>query len=332
MAQDVVTARDVAAAGAGPQFPNAERIRQVLDEALAAESFRRTAYSNEVLSLFQQAWAVAAHRRSRQVTIFHLAYALVFNHRKAGTEMAECLGSDVEAFAVGCILQLMPLGVSTGDADVVPPAVGTVRWVGEAIALARRRGQPGELLPEHLIRVVLEGTVPDHELARLRTAARVGRARIETVLGPRPTPPMTPVAPCSPGDIITHMEKVEGAASIDGGVSATELRALLEEFAQRQTVDADDQKRTLTRIESLIEKRSTQITQRVMPIDDVIKKLGVIEQQVVAVAEALPRPPSGARLAAAIVAVLAIGIAAGMALTQLQPGTPVAQTMPASAK
>ena len=221
MAQDVVTARDVAApTGVAHGLPDTQRISEILTDALGS----RTTYSPAVQSLFQQAWAVAAHRQSRLVTVYHLAYALVFNHREAGTEMAEYLGSDVDAFAVGCILQLMPLGVSTGDADVVPPAVGTVRWLIVAVELARRRNRPAELLPQDLVRAVLDDALDPSERDALRRAARVGKARHDTVLGPKSVPSIS-AAPSSPSAIIQHMEEVERGHSQVSEVG--ELLALL---------------------------------------------------------------------------------------------------------
>ena len=182
MTQDVVTARDVAApAAVTPQPPDVQLICEKLNEALVAESFARITYSSSIQFLFQQAWAVAAHKRSTQVTIFHLAYALVFDHPEAGKKLAEHLGSDVDSFAIGCILQLLPLGVSTGDAGIVPPAVGTVRWLGEAIALANKRANRSELLPVDLVNAVLDGVLPASERGRLRRAARVGNARRDAV-------------------------------------------------------------------------------------------------------------------------------------------------------
>jgi hypothetical protein len=136
MTQDVVTAKEVAAPDTVTlRLQDAQLICVKLDEALVKESYRRTAYSEPVRSLFQLAWAVASHKRSVQVTVYHLAYALVCGHLEDGKELAVCLGSDVESFAVGCILRLLPLGLSTGDRDIVPPSVDAARWLGEGVAL-----------------------------------------------------------------------------------------------------------------------------------------------------------------------------------------------------
>ena len=319
MAQDVVTARDVAApTGVAHGLPDTQRISEILTDALGS----RTTYSPAVQSLFQQAWAVAAHRQSRLVTVYHLAYALVFNHREAGTEMAEYLGSDVDAFAVGCILQLMPLGVSTGDADVVPPAVGTVRWLTVAVELARRRNRPAELLPQDLVRAVLDDALDPSERDALRRAARVGKARHDTVLGPKSVPSIS-AAPSSPSAIIQHMEEVERGHS--QGSEVGELLALFGEFEQRYGADVADQKQARARVEALIDRRLASMEQRALPIEDVMSKLATIDRRVVAVEQALPRPPSSARLAAAIVTVIALGGAAGVVLTQLQLGSRLAQ-------
>lgn len=325
MSQDVVTARDVAApAGAVHALPDAQRICEILTDALGS----RTAYSPAVQTLFQQAWAVAAHKRSSRVTVFHLAYALAFDQPEAGKEMAECLGTDVDAFAVGCVLQIMPLGVSTGDADIVPPAVGTVRWISEAVDLARRRSRPPELQPQDLVRAVLDDALPASERDALRRAARVGNARHDTVLGPKSLPSLA--APSSPRDIIQHLEEVEKGHS--DGSEVGELLTLFGAFEQRHDADVADQKQARARVEALIESRPTRIEQHMMPVDDVMAKLDAIERRVTAVEQALPRPPSGARLAAAIVAVMLLGGAAGLALTQLQPGTRLVPPVSASVR
>ena len=326
MTQDVVTAKDVAApATVTLRLQDAQLICEKLDEALAAESFDRATYSSSVQSLFQQAWAVAAHKRSRQVTIHHLAYALVFDHPEAGKKLAEYLGSDVDSFAVGCILQVLPLGVSTGDSDIRPPSVGTVRWLGEAGALARERGKQSEILPEDLVRAVLEGGLPTSELRALRRAALVGNARHDAVLGPRSVPSIA-AAPSSSRDIIKHMEEVEkGRAAAGPTDDLTNLVELLEEFELRHTADVADQKQVL----ASADKRLALIEQRVQTIDDVMRKLEKIDRRL----EELPRTPSGARLAAAIVAVLTLGVAAGLALRFPQlVGSLLAQVFSASAK
>lgn len=97
MAQDVVTAREVAApVETALQFQDAERIGEKLDEALAEQGYRGTAYSGPVRNILQLAWAVAAHKQSTRVTVYHLAYALAFDSRDDGERLAEYLESDVD--------------------------------------------------------------------------------------------------------------------------------------------------------------------------------------------------------------------------------------------
>lgn len=317
MAQDLVTAKDVAVhADDAFRFQDAQLICEKLDEALAFERFNRTSYSPSVQHLFQQAWAVAAHKSSRQVTIHHLAYALVFNHPDDGKKLAEYLTTDVDSLALGCILQILPLGVSTGDAAILPPAVGTVRWVGHAVSLARATGRRSELLSEHLVEAVLGSVLPDQERAALRKAVRVGHARHGVVLGPRLVKLMA-VPPSSSRDIIKHMEEVERGSVAGGPAENPNLVELLEEFDERRTADSADQKQALT----LANKRLALIEQRVLPIDDVMCKLEGIDHRVSVLSGALPAPPSGARVAAAIIAVLILGVAIGLALTFWQPGS-----------
>jgi hypothetical protein len=302
MTDDVVTAREVAAPSTDAlPLQDAQLICEKLNDALAAESFDRATYSRSVRSLFQQAWAVAAHKNSVQVTIYHLAYALVFHNPETGKKLAEVLGSDVDSFAVGCILCILPLGVSTGDAEIVPPAVGTVRWLGQAVVLALERGRRSELLPDDLVRAVLDGAVPAAERVALRRAARVGNARHDTVLGSRPVPSIA-AAPPSSRDIIKHMEEVEKGYSPDPESDVTDLRTVLEEFEERYSADVKDHKHALARIEMLLDRRLT-------------------------------RAPSAATLAAWIVAVLTLGVAAGLALRFSQAvGSLLAQFFLASVK
>ena len=74
MIQDVVTARDVAAPSQiAVQQQDLQRICEALDKALVYENFRHPKYSEQFASLLKLAWAIAAHKRSRQVTLFHLA-------------------------------------------------------------------------------------------------------------------------------------------------------------------------------------------------------------------------------------------------------------------
>src|SRR5262245_36788140 len=112
MAQDLVTAKDVEVA---LQFQDAQLICDILDEALPKESYPRTAYSQPVRSMFQVAWAAASHARNTQVTVYHLAYALLRSQSETGKDLADCLGTDADSFAVGCVVGFLTLGVSTGD-------------------------------------------------------------------------------------------------------------------------------------------------------------------------------------------------------------------------
>jgi hypothetical protein len=312
MTQDVVTAKEVAApATVTLRLQDAQPICDKLNEALAKESYRRTTYSEPVRSVFQLAWAVASHKRSVQVTVYHLAYGLVCRHLEAGKELAASLGSDVESFAVGCILRLLTLGLSTGDKDVVPPSIDAVRWLGEGVALALKRGQRSELLPEDLVRAVQEDSIPHSVRAQLRAAARLGTARRDAILGPRSVPSV-PAAPSSPSEIIKQMEEVEkGRAAAGPTDDLTNLVELLEDFEQRHTADVADQKQALASAGN----RLVLIEQRVQAIDDVMNRLERIDRRL----EELPRTPSGARLTVAIVAVLTLGVAVGLALRFPQP-------------
>jgi len=88
MTQDVVTAKEVAIPAAVTLPPqDAQPICDKLDRALKEERYRRTAYSEPVRSLFQLAWAVASHKRTRQVTVYHLRCP-----RQRATDFTSCLG------------------------------------------------------------------------------------------------------------------------------------------------------------------------------------------------------------------------------------------------
>jgi len=105
------------------------------------------------------------------------------------------------------------------------------------------------------------------------------------------------------------MEEVEkGRAAAGPTDDLTNLVELFEEFEQRQTNDVANQKQA---------------------IDDVMSKLEKIDRRL----QELPRSPSGARLAATIVAVITLGVAAGLALRFPQPwGSLLAQVFSASVK
>jgi hypothetical protein len=122
------------------------------------------------------------------------------------------------------------------------------------------------------------------------------------------------------------MEEVEkGRAAAGPTDDLTNLVELLEEFEQRHTADVADQKQVMTSAD----KRLAFIEQRVQAIDGVVSKLETIDRRL----QELPRTPSGARLAAAIVAVLTLGVAAGLALRFPPPlGSLLAQVFSASVK
>lgn len=330
MPQDVVTARDVAAPTAAGtlQFHDALQICDALNRALTDENYRRAGYSEQSRSLFQLAWAVASHKHSTQATVYHLAYALVCRDPEAGKAMAESLKCDAGSFAVGCVLRILNLGVSTGDAAIVPPAVDAVRWVGSAAALAQMRGRQAELQPEDLVQAVLGDTIPSSVRAHLRAAALRGRAHGDAVLGER----QVTAAPSTASEIIEQFEKVErGRLAAGPSDDVTNLIELIEQLDQRHAAEVYQQNRLLDHIKSLVETRPTGIEQHVLPVDDVMTKLNTIERRVNSLEEALPRPPSGAWLAAAIVTVMLLGGAAGLILAELQSvsrlGPPVSASL-----
>jgi len=333
MAQDVVTAREVAApAEVSLQFQDAELICEAVNDALQFHGFHRALYSEPTQSLLRLAWAVASHKHSRQVTVYHLGYALVCQHPTVGKELAECLRCDAESFAVGCILRLLPLGLSISNTAIVRPSVDAARWLGEAGVLAQQRDEQNELQPEDLVRAVRENTIPHSVRVQLRTAARLGGARRDAVLGPRPV--QSPLlAPSSPREIIKQMEEVEKGRALAGPTDElTNLVELLEEFEQRHNADVADQKQALARIEAMIGEGAAPTEQRALHIDDILNKLGKIDHRVGALDDALPRPLSTVRLAAAIVAVLTLGVAVGLTLTLLPPGLRISQFVSVSAK
>ena len=295
MTQDVVTARDAAAlADVTLRFQDAQLICQKVDLALKDEGYRPSGYSEPLLKLFQLAWAVASHKHSRQVTVYHLAYALACNHPEAGRDLAEWLEGDVGSFTVGCFLKLLSLGLVQRDEGIVEPAVDAVRWLGAAFALAKK----SQLRPEHLVQVIKDDTVPHSVRTPLRAAARLGVFRRDAVLGER-LPQLPAAAPASAPDIIKHMQEIEkGGADSGLTIDITNLIKLFDDFEDRYSADVDEHKRALARIEESIDQR-------------------------------LPSTLSGALLAAAIIAVLILGGVTGLGMTRLLPGWIVAQ--PASA-
>jgi hypothetical protein len=296
MGQDLVTAKDVAAPNdVALQFQDAQLICDILDEALAKESYGRVAYSQSVRSLFQVAWAAASHTQNVQVTVYHLAYALIRSQSETGKELADCLGTDAESFAVGCVLRFLTLGVSTGNRDTAPPAVDAVRWLGEGAALALKRGEHSELLPTDLVRAVQEGTIARSVRRHLSRAAGLGAVRRDVILGSRSVSSI-PTTPPTPEDIVKDIEKVETGRAAAGSTDLSDLDVVLDEFENQRQILAS------------IEKRLTHLQKQL-------------------------RAPSGARLAAAIVLVLTLGVAAGLALQFPQPwGSLLAQVFSASVK
>lgn len=349
MSQELVTSTDVATANVtfADQLREAQSICERLNEALLVAGYKPTNFSTDVQLLLQQAWAVASHKRNTQVTIYHIAYALVFKSPNVSTELAEYLETDVDAFAVGCILHILSLGVAASVSDkedvVLGPAVGVTRWVGQAAILARLRGQGSELQPSDLVKVILERKLPDHEQGTFRKVARVGNARYGTVIGPKPA---RPIAEAQSSDIIEHLQDVEHGTD-------TTILLSFNKFEERYSNDIDAQNLALTSANerlavieegvsrwfnavdaraSATDTRLAEIEQYVRPIDDIASKLGVIDGHVLELEKRLPRPPSGVRLSAAIVAVLALGVIAGHGLTTLQINSPDVSTLAASEK
>lgn len=309
MTQEIVTAREVAASAvATPQYHDAQIICDRLDQYLSEANFRPGNYSIEVRSLFKKAWDVAHRYNNSRVTVFHLACALVSEPSPAEQELSEFLECESEQLFVGCALKFLGLGSSTGDADPIPPSVGAVRWLGVALALASRRGNRSELLNKDLVQALRDVVIPGSVLADLRSAALRGKQRRDAVLGPRPAQPEA----VPPRDIMDFLEVVNQKQAATGQLEETrnigEFLSRIDEFDERCAANWAEQK-------GLIEKadrRLALIEQRVLPMDDVRRKLEMVDRRIAA----LPQPPSGTWLAAAIAAVLALGAGTGLILTQ----------------
>ena len=245
MTQDVVTARDAAAlADVTLRFQDAQLICQKVDLALKDEGYRPSGYSEPVLKLFQLAWAVASHKHSRQVTVYHLAYALACNHPEAGRDLAEWLEGDVGSFTVGCFLKLLSLGLVQRDEGIVEPAVDAVRWLGAAFALAKK----SELRPEHLVQVIKDDTVPRSVRTPLRAAARLGVFRRDAVLGREVASIASRCPSFSPRYHQAYAGDREGRRADSGlTIDITNLIKLFDDFEDRYSADVDEHKRALAR-------------------------------------------------------------------------------------
>jgi len=327
MAQEIVPAREVTApAEVTLQFKDADLICAKLNVALTARYSPPPVYSEDARSLFQLAWAVATYRRNAQVTVFHLAYAVVCDSPEDGQHLAEYLKCEPEALADGCILLTSQLRESTGDAEILPLAVGTERWLYRAFELARENDGASELTRHDLVQAVLTGRLDDRERSYLRKAARTGTRHRVASLAPKRLPSVA-----TPEEIIRHFEEVEKGPVFPGGDFAN-LVEQFEEFEERYGVDSDHHKQALTRIEGAIENCLATIGPPTVPFDNVVRRLATIDQRVLALGAQIPRPPSSARLATAIVGVIMVGAAAGLALTHWQPGSKVLQAVADSAK
>ncbi len=317
MTQEVVTAIDVAApTDSGIELPDAENICDRLDEAFSRDGFQRATYSEDAKILFQQAWAVAAHKQNTQVTIYHLAFALVFHFPEVGNRLAECLGTDVDSIAIGCTLRILPLGVAPGEAAVLAPAIATVRWVGQAAAVTNDRGTGSELLPDDLVRAILDERLSTADVGALRSAARAGKARRETVLGQREAPSIADAAETS-RDIISHMEDIESGQPLSGATDVSEVLAFLEDFEDRYEASVAVRAQEHARIERAIV--SNRLANVAASDDDIMRKLAAIDQHMTDIRAALPKPPSAMRLAVAVIAVLSLGVGVGLALSPNGP-------------
>ena len=142
----------------------------------------------------------------------------------------------------------------------------------------------------------------------------MGKQRSNAVLGRRQLPPVVNTPSASPG-IIEHLEDVERGYEPD---EMAELLSRLDEFRERHSVEVTGQTQMLRRIETSLQSNLKSVDERLLPIAAIIGKLEGLDHRVEALGGALPRPPSAARLAAAIVAVLVLGAASGLAMTHWQ--------------
>lgn len=299
-----VAARDIAVPPANVvQLADKQELCNLLDVILPKDGFDRLVYSDSFITLLQLAWSVALHKRSKSVTVQHLAYALVFGYPEIGGKLADHMGSEREPFAVGCVLNILNLS-GAHEPGLAKPSVDAVRWVGSAGKIARGRGKMSEVVPEDLLRAVVLKTIPRSVWKHLRTAASAGK-RSDIVIGQRPIN-----APASPEEIVMQIDEFQkGLPAADLSDRFSQLADLIEDYDERHSAELDDQKRSL----ATADRRLALIEQRVLPIDDVRRKLEMVDRRIAA----LPQPPSGTWLAAAIAAVLALGAGTGLILTQL---------------
>jgi hypothetical protein len=311
MTEAIVTARDVPAhARVTSELVDGKVITERLDAALASDGSVNCTYSKAFIVLLQNAWNAASHQRSTQVKLHHIALALIWDP-EAGQEFAEILEYDAASVAVGCTIDPLTLGVLRDNTAILGPAVGTVRWISAARDIALERAGDNELRPSDLVEALRSNTGDPTVLAALKKAARNGFERRDVILGPRPSN----AAPLHSA----YRDPVQFIDDVDNRRTSGLLTAI-EALQQLQSTASIEQKQSLAGLESVVNERLSLIDRRIQPIEPVMNKLGAIEKQIAAVDAALPRPPTVGRLATIVIAVVALGVAAGLALTLARPG------------
>lgn len=351
MSQEVATLRDAAVSnGILSKLPDVALICEKLEAALSKEGIQVGNYSEALLHIFQKAWALAQLSQNTQVTVHHLAYALVLENGPEGRTLADHLETDPLALCIGCLSQFIGLGLPVRQGELPGAAVGTARWIVAAVEMAQEDGLD-DTGPLQLVSAVMEDR-PDSVLALLRRAARAGKSRQDQLIGPRPAAASEP-PPALGLEDARHMAAIDGPVVI---TETTELAALIETLNhhkqallrsdgqmvpmgsgadgavtnQLQTIEkrigniegylesslsAVD--KSVGRLDA-IDQQVAGLARRVEPVGELPAMLDKIERRVTAIEQGLPRPPSGLRLAAAIAVVVAIGAAVGLLLTQWQ--------------
>ena len=275
-------------------------------------------YTEAVKQLFYRAWSIAAHLGHYQVIAGHVLVALTSSDEAT---LPEFLGVDPNVLLTGAFVRInLPSIADAQTRQPLLPADSLVSWVREANRLAVRRDGEKHLGTSDLINVFTNTEVDQNVRVALQRTLRLAR---------------------SAGHARTHLERVRqdvdsfrqtvGRHRAESNSSFGELAAAIAasnaqistlvglptavDACRNQLTDLDLQTTAIRETGAASVAQISTLIGLPAAIDACRNQLADLGRQSAAILAGLPRPPATLPLTLAIAGVLALGIVAGLELS-----------------
>jgi len=276
-------------------------------------------YTEKVKQVFYRAWSIAAHLGHYQVIVGHVLVAMTSSDEAT---LPEFLGVDPNVLLTGAFVRVaLPFIADEQTRQPLLPAENLVNWVREANRLAAIRDGERYLDTADLIGVFTSTEVDQNvrnalqRTLRLARSAGHSRAYLERVW--RDVDSFRQTVTRHRGESNNSFAELTAALTACNaqfarlGDLATALdgcRSELADLNRQTTVIREVGAASVAHISTLVGLPAA--------VDGYRNRLADLDRKMTFIMTNLPRPPAARSLALAIVGVLALGIVAGIALSE----------------